>query len=69
MPRSKEMVVYIGEGEVLAGPLSSERDLLEYFFLCSDREVRNFDRKVFPCDGIDELISKSKGLLGEEVVL
>jgi len=59
----KEMVAYVGGGEIVAGPLSSEREMLEHCFLRSTRKERNFDRVVLPCEGLGELISKSKELL------
>jgi hypothetical protein len=56
--KTGEMVVYIGEGKIIAGPLSSESDMLEHFLIQS-----NFERKVLPCKNLGELISKANGLL------
>ena len=63
MAKIGEIVAYIGEGEIVLGPLSSESELLEYCFSRSTRKRDNFERKVLPCKNLGELISKANGLL------
>ena len=56
--KTGEMVVYIGEGKIIVGPLSSESDMLEHCPLQS-----NFERRVLPYKGLGELMSKANDLL------
>jgi len=61
--KTKMMVAYVSDAEVVVGPLSSEGELLEHCFLLRARKKREFERSVLPMEDFSDMISKAKDLL------
>ena len=60
--KSKMMVAYVSDAEVVVGPLSSEGDMLEYCFLRRNRKKKEFERSVLPMQDLGDMVSKAKDL-------
>jgi len=60
------MVAYLGKEEMALGPLSSEDDLVKFFFSNGERNIFSFDRRVIPyASNMDSMVDEAKKLIEE----
>jgi hypothetical protein len=64
--KTNEMVAYLGKEEMALGPLSSEDDLVKFFFSNGERNIFSFDRRVIPyASNMDSMVDEAKKLIEE----